>query len=348
MEGKFKKSGPGYDLFRAKRFKSFIFEDFCKSCVEEWRETGKMPNMSTLAPTCYVGIHTYSLNIGSVNPKAGDAVKFIGWRTVFGRVRLYYFERSDFVWTNHYDEEDRQKAQVRGFANVEEYRRVREQEYRDESIAELMKEENLTREEADIFEVFGFFETQDREAKRLNKSMAELDEALHKRLREPVCGEDVMVNGDYVANRYIEEKSLDIDIHAHLNKCSWCNSSFVVALHQKTGQEFDEIHRVLNLRTSNEIDAEELGITVEALRERRSKNMILRWGYGPGCFTIKERIAWARNEDLPAERWVHAVSCLGCDRMLKADREDFVQMGKIGTLKMKEWRESKSKNSEAV
>lgn len=344
-EGIFKEERRDYDLIRDEAFKSFIFEDFCKSCVEEWRETGKMPPISTLGPNCYVGIHTYSLNIGSVKPKTGDAVKVIGWQTVFGRVRLYYFQKSDFVWDDLYKEKDRQGAKKRGFSDVEEYKKIREQEYREKCIAELMKEENLTHDEAEIFEVFGYFEIRDREAKRLDKSIVELDEALHKNLREPdYC---TKINGYYLAERYIEARSLDPEVRAHLNKCSSCNVSFMVALHGSTDEDREKIDAELNLRSCIEIDAEELGITVDELQERRNKNMTLRWGHGEDCYTMKERIAWARYEDLSAERWAHTESCLGCQRMIKADREDFVQTGRIGTLKMKEWRKSKSKN-EAV
>ena len=73
--------------------------------------------------------------------------------------------------------------------------------------------------------------------------------------------------------------------------------------------------------------------------------MTFRWGYGGGL--MKERIAYARTGNLPLERLGHTESCLGCGRMLRADREDFLQEGRIGVLKMKKWRESKLK-SEAV
>lgn len=194
-----------------------------------------------------------------------------------------------------------------------------------------MKEHGLTHDEAEIFAHFGIFEIRDREAKRLGKSITELDESLKKRLVEPVCDYE-MVDGRYLADRYVEEKSLHPDIHQHLSKCSWCNSSFVVALHQKTGQEFDEIHRVLNLRTSNDIDAEELGITVEELIERRKKNRTLRWGHGEDCYTMKERVTYARTGSLTNERLAHTESCIGCKRMILADREDVIQTGKIGGL----------------
>jgi len=334
----------GTSLFKTNRL-VFCFNEYCKECLEEWRRTGREPE--TLYQICTVGIpRRFVLNLSQMIPQRGDIVKIIGWKNIFGRVVAYQIESSDFVYVGSHDESYRLEALAAGFSDVEKYRKVQEQKYREKCIVELMKEENLTKEEAEIFEVFGFFETRDREAKRLDKSISELDEAMHNNLiGAKYCYE---IDGRYLAKIYLRERSLDPEVRAHLNKCSDCNTEFMVSLHGSTDEDREKIDAELNLRSCLEIDAEELGITVEELQERRKKNMTLRWGHGEGCFTMKERIAWARYEDLSAERLVHMESCLGCQRMLKADREDFLQTGKIGTLKMKEWRESKSKETTTV
>ena len=279
MEGRFVQERIDYgELFSTRKHKFVLFDFPCRSCLTEWRATSKMPDRSPLDPKCVsIPFAQHSLNVGSLKPKQGDSVVLYSWFPIWGRIYFYYFKESDFVWISEYDEKDRQKAQKRGFSDVEEYKKIREQEYREESVVELMKKENLTREEAEIFEVFGFFEIRDREAKRLNKTIAELDEEMHKHLREPMCNE---IDGHYAADRYLENGSLDPDVRTHLNKCSSCNLGFMVALHGSTDEDSEKIDAELNLRSCLEIDAEELGITVEELQERRNKNMTLRWGHG--------------------------------------------------------------------
>lgn len=330
IEGIFKAENREYDLNRGEPFKSFVFEDFCKSCVEKWRRTGNMPHLTTLGPTCYGGIDVHSLNIGSIKPKSGDAVKMVVLETIFGRVRYYYFESSDFVWTGWYNEKDKQESEKAGFSDVEEYKKFRKQKYWEECVVEIMEKEGLTRQEAEIFECFGTFEIMDREAKRLGKTIAELDDAWHKRLRESDYCADI--DGDYLAEQYIESKSLDPEVRAHLSKCSSCNLRFFVALHGKTDLDREKIDAELNLPSSHEIHAKELGITPEELTERIKNNMTLRWGHGEGCFSVKERSIYARTGNLPAERLSHTETCLGCQRMIEADRKDVVATGRIGGL----------------
>ncbi len=340
IEGKF--SHEDRDMFTG-RTRVFCFHEFCKECLEKWHKTGKEPE--TLYSLCTSGVPKSSINVGIAKPEKDKIYKITAWKTIFGTIRIYSVDFSDYAWVDPRDEKLRFEALGRGYTDVEEYRKIREQEWREKCILEAMKEHGLTRDEAEILEHFGTFEIRDREAKRLGKSLAELEEALHKSLREAEdCYE---INGCYLAKKYIKERFLDSDVRAHLNKCSSCNLGFIVALHGSTDEDREKIDAELNLRSCPEIDAEELGITVEELYERREKNMTLRWGHGEGCYTMKERIVYARTGILPTERLSHQEACLGCQRMLTADREDFLQTGKIGTLKMKEWRESKSK-SEAV
>jgi len=58
------------------------------------------------------------------------------------------------------------------------------------------------------------------------------------------------------------------------------------------------------------------------------EKMVLRHG-SDDCFTAKERIMYARTESLPDERILHAKNCPGCQRMIKADREEFLAGAKL-------------------
>lgn len=337
IEGIFEKEALDYDLLSGKQFKSFTFRDFCKSCVESWRETGKRPFQSLLAPACHAGIHAFSLNIGSLEPKAGDAIKLVAWQTIFGRYRLHYFQKSDFQWTNWYDEEDRQEAKKGDYASVEEYKIAREKEWHEKACKEAMLEHGLTREEAETLEFFGSMASTAREAKRRGITYLEADNEWRDKFRNPdpdmvkFCENLFAHPKDYV-KQFIESGSLEQDLKEHLNKCDLCNGVFVGSLGDETKRSVEEIRKDLGLLKPHEAFLQEgarrNSVTPEEFEKMYKEKIILRHG-GKDCFTAKERIIYAREGGLLTERMDHTKNCIGCERMIEADRKEFLDGAKL-------------------
>ena len=338
IEGIFEKEKKEFDFWKNKEFKSFEFRDFCRTCVEEWRETGKRPLMSTLAPACYGGIHTYSLNIERVVPKAGDAVKLVARETLFKRVRLYYFQKSDFVWTNWIDEEDRQEAKKGGFASIEEYKLAEEKKWHEKFYEEAMAEHGLTREEAELLAPqSSFVSSFTREAKRCGITYSEVHAQYTDRIKNPdpnmvkYC-ENIIGYTDHYVEQFIADGFLDLELKEHFNKCDLCNGVFVGSAEKKTKRSAEEIRKDIGLLTAREAflqgGARLNGVTPEEYEKMHKEKMVLLRG-SKDCFTAKERIAYARSGNLPAERMAHAENCPGCGRMIKADKEEFSTSGKL-------------------
>ena len=234
-----------------------------------------------------------------------------------------------------------------------EYKKVKEQEWYEKWIQEKMEEEKLTRKEAEILEYMpSDYDMFDKEAKRRGLTFLEVKKEYDERMEGPFLDECNYVSPGYadkLADEFIEDGKIEPDIFEHLNTCGYCNIAFFSALNRETGKNSEEVYKMTGLRMGGDILDENLAskrlITVEELRECRKQNMILCWGHGEGCFTMKERVVYAITCELPAERLTHARACIGCERMLSADREDFLITGRIGGLAMKERRESKTKKS---
>ncbi|HEY4484604.1 MAG TPA: hypothetical protein VI978_02690 [Candidatus Paceibacterota bacterium] len=349
IEGIFEEEKTDYDLFRAKPFRRFVFRDFCRSCMEEWHITGKRPYpLPLVGENCYAGVPMHSFNIGFFKPKAGEATKMVGAKTLFGQVRLFKFLPSDFVWVSPHEEEMRLEALAGGFTDVEEYKKVRDAEWREKFYQEAMRENGLTRGEAETLETLpSTFEIFDKEAKRRGLPFLEIKEKYNfKDARSLLCDVVDFDVADCLAEKFAVKKVLPDDIRDHLNKCEECNVTFMMAVWKekrmprldngKAEQADQEVRKIAGIRPAWEIRAERLGLTVEELEKRDRESSILRHG-GKDCFTLKERIIYARTGQLPLERLVHSDECLGCHEMIAADREDFLQTGKIGGLARRAW-----------
>ena len=327
VEGLFKEEREDYDFSRDRKLKCFYFEDFCRDCVKEWRRTGERPSPYGLRPSCGAAMGTFSINIGLLKPEIGKAVSLIAWQTIFGRVVFYYFQPSNFEWTTWMDEEDRQEAKKLGFPDVATYKADRLAKFAEECILEAMQEHGLSREEAEVLEPLGSgsIRSLNTESKRTGISAPIIEAAEMDLLEnETSCPFDY---GDAVTY-LIEERTLDPEVLGHLRVCWRCNQWFTITLRAKAPEDFSELSRGLNLRDSHEMHAEELGITPAELTKRIEEGLTLRYG-GKDCITMKERINYARNGQLLAERLAHTESGIGCKRMLLADRKDFLETGKI-------------------
>ncbi len=327
VEGLFKEEREDYDFSRDRKLKCFYFEDFCRDCVEEWRRTGEMPEKSLWTQRCGAAMSTFAINIGLLKPEIGKAVSLIAWQTIFGRVVFYYFQPSNFEWTTWMDEEDRQEAKKLGFPNVATYKADRLAKFAEECILEAMQEHGLSREEAEVLEPLGSgsIRSLNTESKRTGISASMIEAAEMDLLEnETNCPIDYSDAVTYL----IEERTLDPEVLGHLRVCWRCNQWFTITLRAKASPDFSELSRGLNLRDSHEMHAEELGITPAQLTKRIEESLTLRYG-GKNCFGMKERITFARTGDLTAEARTHIESCIGCQRMVIADRADFLERGKI-------------------
>ena len=277
------------------------------------------------------------MDIGSLKPVAGDAVRLIVWRTVFGRARIYYFQKSDFVWTNWHDEEDRQEAEKGGFSSVEEYKIARKKEWHEKSRTEAMSEYGLTRDEAETLDFFGSMAVFAREAKRRGIIYLEVDEEYRDRIRNPdpdsvkFC-ENILVHPEDYTEQFIESGLVEQGLKEHLNECDICNNCFVKSAAETTKQNEEELRKNLGLLSPREAwlngGAKRNGVTPEKYEKMYNDRVIL-WHGGEDCFTAKERITYAMMENLSDGRLAHKESCVGCANMIKADREEFLAGNKL-------------------
>lgn len=258
----------------------------------------------------------------------------------------------------------REEAKKRGFDDVGEFKKVREQELLDSFHQELITEHGLTQEEAETIQSLPWhFDSFDKEAKRRGISFIEVkvarwDKIMEEEPPEESCGARGFYECEHWADQFEREGGLPPDIVAHLNQCENCNDGFLITAmlsaamaapdtkkdenqeqeddgnfkkQQETG---NEIRKTLGLRPAREIRAEQKGVTVEELERQEREWFILAYG-GEDCFTLKERLEYVRAGRLPAERFAHTTACSPCLRMIEADREDFLQTGKIGGLAAK-------------
>lgn len=346
IEGVFEEEKLDYDFFSGKPFYYFGFRDFCRSCMEGWQTTGKKPDYWPSGLNCYVGVPKNSIRLGTFKLKPGQSVKMIGWVTLLSRVRIYSFKHSDYVWVDPHKEELQLEAKARGFDNVEEYLKVREQEYCEKFYKKAMEENGLTREEAETLEVLpSVFDIFDKEAKRRGLSFLKVEERFYGPImQDDTCYEIDFDTADYLAKELAVKKALPDNIRDHLNKCETCNGRFMMADWREKGMPSgdsakadEEVRKMAGIRPAWEIRAERLGVTVEELQKHDKENAILSYG-GKDCFTLKERVVYARTGELSQERFAHQENCIGCKRMIEADREDFLQTGKIGGLALKAWK----------
>lgn len=120
MEGLFENENLGPKFFYLRKryplrftiWRMFVFKNYCKRCVEEWRQNERVPLHSDLHYNCIAGVPVFALNIGRVWPRTGNSVRLVAWQNLFGLICLYHFERSDFQCNNLFDD-IRNKVEIR-------------------------------------------------------------------------------------------------------------------------------------------------------------------------------------------------------------------------------------------
>lgn len=242
-----------------------------------------------------------------------------------------------------YEERMRQRALEAGFSNVEDYLQAQETKFREEQIKKLIEKDGLTREEAECFEWLGSrFSPLDNRAKRRGVSFLEEKKFQEICQRPPRGNCTHMYEAEEWGETFAEEGSISVEVREHLSQCADCNLTFrlwaAVGEDGVIVKELQEKIDALCLQSwvglKNKELAQERGITPEEYVKWEKQRMIELYG-GDDCFTLKERIVYARTLQLPAERFAHTNTCPGCQRMIMADREDFVQTGRIGGLAMR-------------
>lgn len=332
--------------------RALLFKQHCKKCLEKWRTTGERPMLLSLE-YCSEGVPLRAKRLGIFYPQEGEAVKAIGWKTIWGRVLFYYYEPSNFVWISRYDEELRLEGLKRGFTDFEEYKKVHRQEVYNEWLGYMQKDHDLSREEAEILS--GVYDLEeDGEAKRRGISVVDLGKIKDKEREEDfldllVCEKKLYGWKIYdLADKMIDGQTLPDELKKHFDECPHCSSSILHRFSERemAGETLGDFEK-MGIRSFCDIfdenRAKRLGITIEECRGRKRENYIIRYG-GKNCFKLKERIAYAREMFLPEDRLRHVETCEFCKRMLSADREEFLSTGKLGGSKEKMQEEMRIKN----
>src|SRR3989344_1379583 len=148
------------------RYATFCFYHYCRSCLEEWRRTGVRPDFAGSYCKASVPWHATCLD-SRLSLCLDQPLKIVVWKNIFGTIRCYRIELSDFVWVDPKDEEERLEALANGFDSVEEFQKERTEQWHEEFWQEAMHEHGLTFDEAKVLEPLPMFmESLSLEAKR--------------------------------------------------------------------------------------------------------------------------------------------------------------------------------------
>ncbi len=341
VEGLFE--GARYDrAYDGTKYRLFEFRQYCKECMEKWRNAGEEPR--NFNNTCTSTVPRKAKDIGTHSYQKGDVVKLIVWKNIFGTIKKYKVESSDFEYIDYYDYKKQLEAKKAGFENVDEHRKFLQKEYREKKWQGMIEKHNLSRDEAMIFEPLVM--PDDTEVKRRGINIFELKTIQKKELYECIYNKDVQSAlcdeiryGDELYDRFQKENEIPQNILEHLNVCAQCNYMFL--RHFSTEAE---VRQRFNLRTTNEIrdeqNARRLNITVLEYQKQYNENWILIHG-GENCISLKERAQYAKGAELTMERQEHINTCIGCKRMIIADRADFLATGQIGGLTYQAYEKSR-------
>src|SRR3990167_728809 len=286
IEGVFKKMECGSD-FNGRESTAYWFENYCKDCFER-----RNFENNSIYGKCLATVPTRAWNRSTFIPEAGDSIKIIARKNIFGTIKIYKIVKSDFLETYRpkqralYEEHfrklgealDKRGALEKGMS-VEEYRESK----REETIRYAMEELGMSREEVikNGMHEWGYGSIHN-EARR-RKLIAELGrEATH----EDVLEEDRKIM-QKVASNYPNQE---------------CLEPYEIEEYGETGTLHENRLLHLNGCTSCYIQAS----------INRNNWVLTHTPPGPECFSKNELHIIHETGTLPKERLEHTKNCKKC------------------------------------
>ena len=90
IEGVFDRESDDVDFYE--RLRVFWFDNYCRSCFEHG-----LTDKSSLYGQCFTAVPASAFEKGNLELRRGESIKITAWKTVFGRIKLYYLTETNFA-----------------------------------------------------------------------------------------------------------------------------------------------------------------------------------------------------------------------------------------------------------